>query len=765
MLLPQYQTKMTRFFELAFQQTQIAAADYGDILDRGQLQLAGADALVQNLSETFAQTALWMAANDTPFNATMSTQTYQMTTALEVFYALLDVWQIDNNGGLHDATKNANQNITIQGTGGPIPLSQTLDPTNANYMHWYDPGIMAACGEDPHVISMKGNQLFYVLIGRFTGCNGTTAGQLTAADYTDWKPITVRQPMGPEKTTLFYDLATLHSQGHSTLVLNRPYVGFFTTPAFFANWPTNASNEMRVTINQTFIVSTGTQVDGTDTMTPTMTPGLDSTHANQQACVYCHQTLDPSRSIFAATYSWNYGSQLDPTWSSQKGLFAFRDVQAVTNTMYDLGKTLQTHPLFASAWVQKLCYYVNSQGCDPTDPELTRLVTLFANSGSFSWNTLVKAVVTSPVTTHTTSTVTATNIGEAVAVSRIDHLCAMWNARLGFADICGVNATDKSPLSASTQKIIPGLPSDGYSRGGTIPVLPNDPSLFYRAAIENMCAGIAGLVIDPTNPVAGVKTWPSTQPTAAISDFTTIVAGLPATDPRIERDSDRADVALHRRLGPTGHQRQLRIEVDLHGGVHVAQRYRHRTLRRMPMIFTRRQALLNTMFGAGMVGLRALATGLPAAFFINPRKALADACANPSKAQYVIFSTSAGGDPINAGAPGTYADPKIIHSPVSGMAAAPLTLAGKSYTAAGPWSARCPQNVLDRTVFWHLMTNTPIHPKEPDVLKLMGATADREMLPSLIAKATAPCLNTIRAQPVSVGGIGPSGSRSRTTAR
>ena len=36
--------------------------------------------------------------------------------------------------------------------------------------------------------------------------------------------------------------------------------------------------------------------------------------------------------------------------------------------------------------------------------------------------------------------------------------------------------------------------------------------------------------------------------------------------------------------------------------------------------------------------------------------------------------------------------------------------------------------------FWHLMTNTPVHPKEPDVLKLMGATAPEEMLPSLLGK-------------------------------
>jgi hypothetical protein len=63
--------------------------------------------------------------------------------------------------------------------------------------------------------------------------------------------------------------------------------------------------------------------------------------------------------------------------------------------------------------------------------------------------------------------------------------------------------------------------------------------------------------------------------------------------------------------------------------------------------------------------------------------------------------------------------------------------------------------VLDRTCFWHLMTNTPVHPKEPDVLKLMGATAQAEMLPSILARQLAPCLGTIQTQPISLGATSP----------
>jgi len=178
----------------------------------------------------------------------------------------------------------------------------------------------------------------------------------------------------------------------------------------------------------------------------------------------------------------------------------------------------------------------------------------------------------------------------------------------------------------------------------------------------------------------------------------------------------------------------------------------------MAMI-NRRQALLSTLLGPGYVGLRALATGLPASLLLHPRRTLAQSmtptCVAPDKAQFIIFATSGAGDPINASVPGTYEDANIVHSTDPSMAPTAFSIGGRSVTAAAPW-AGLPQAVLDRTVFWHLMTDTPVHPKEPDVLKLMGATYAGEMLPSLLAKQLAPCLGTIPTQPLSLGATSPS---------
>ncbi len=176
------------------------------------------------------------------------------------------------------------------------------------------------------------------------------------------------------------------------------------------------------------------------------------------------------------------------------------------------------------------------------------------------------------------------------------------------------------------------------------------------------------------------------------------------------------------------------------------------------MMISRRNALASALFGAGYVGLRALATGIPASLLMRGRRALAEpppACGDRSKSQFVILSTSSSGDPINANVPGTYEDPRITHSADPAMAPTKLVLGGTATTAALPW-AQLPQAVLDRATFWHLMTNTPVHPKEPDVLKLMGATAAGEMLPSILARQLAPCLGTVQTQPITLGASSPS---------
>ncbi len=146
-------------------------------------------------------------------------------------------------------------------------------------------------------------------------------------------------------------------------------------------------------------------------------------------------------------------------------------------TLADFGAALAGHPLVASGWAQKLCYYVNSAPCSEHDPEFLRVVALFRDS-HYSFSTLVKAFVTSPLTTYATETLSARQTGEVVAIPRRDHLCAALNARLGLEDECGLEAKSRLAATGSVREIGSGLPADGYGSGEAAPILPDKPSFF-----------------------------------------------------------------------------------------------------------------------------------------------------------------------------------------------------------------------------------------------------------------------------------------------
>jgi hypothetical protein len=171
---------------------------------------------------------------------------------------------------------------------------------------------------------------------------------------------------------------------------------------------------------------------------------------------------------------------------------------------------------------------------------------------------------------------------------------------------------------------------------------------------------------------------------------------------------------------------------------------------------TRRSALWTLLFGSGLVGLRALATGIPASILLNPRKALAaiprtgsgGTLVNP---QFLLFSTTGNGDPVNCNAPGTYDDPNIGHPNAPSMVATPMTFASGTVKAAQAWST-LPATALSRACFFHHGTYTVIHPDEGKVLRMMGAVSAGEMLPSMLSRELASALGTVRQQPISLGG-------------
>jgi hypothetical protein len=185
----------------------------------------------------------------------------------------------------------------------------------------------------------------------------------------------------------------------------------------------------------------------------------------------------------------------------------------------------------------------------------------------------------------------------------------------------------------------------------------------------------------------------------------------------------------------------------------------------MTQRITRRDGLLAGLFGSGYIGLRALATGLPAWYLLNPRRATAQdlqcVITAQENMQYLIVSANSNGDPLNCNVPGTYEGTAAtaVHPMQAEMAATPVTLGGTTYQAALPWAdmaagGKLSPATLARISFFHHRTGTTVHGDQPKVMKLLGDTSGGEMFVSAYAKHLATCFGTVQAAPIAVGARG-----------
>ena len=580
---PEAQAKLGNFFSKAFQQTQISKNDFFDQLS---VDNAGDLPLFAQAQESMARTALKSIAEGKPFTETVTTHTFMMTPTLMSFYLALDQSQVDDAGKqsisvpLPDGTLSTTQAFWITYRADtPIPLTETLDPASANFLHFAAPTAFSCdvpqLDDTGHVVvdasgnAMKVkttyNQRKYAsvtsaFLGLFgwapskgqvadatdpdgppritipddvpaekknlyqfncTGGTGYTSPNVTAQDVI-WRPVTVRVAEAGEPLTPFYDLPTLRAANE--IVVRTPRVGFFSTPAFFANWPTNNSNQHRDTLNQALIVGLGRSINPVDKGTATVLDnGKDGQHSDPTSpCYSCHQTMDPMRNIFRQAYTYSYHAQHDPAQVFSTASFDYLGMTAALTSFDDFAKALVDHPLYPTAWTQKLCYYANSSGCSEDDPEFQRVVKTFTDS-SFDFHTLVLELFSSPLVTGQVATKTRTDVGETVSIARQDHFCSALTNRLKLATNLCVGIPDNTTKIAVANNI----PLDGYLRGAEAPALSTAQTPFYRGATESLCAYAASLTVDKMP----MSLYSSAKKDAAITDFVENIMGITAADP------------------------------------------------------------------------------------------------------------------------------------------------------------------------------------------------------------------------------------------
>lgn len=541
--MPEADSKLQRFFQTAFQQDGYEEQALTDLwgydnIRAGRLAdgTSGEDVLVRSFEESFARTVVDIVKSNRPFNEAVTTRTIHLTTAQKIALVLSDDREI--NDDFDRRYNRAREMITqIEYTTADVPLSETLDPSSPNWMRFAipDEGLPGGC--NGNAVKTNGDLVRTALEAIFgfyadnDGCmenNYRGAPLIGDAAFFDWHPVTFRTPAANEEPTMFWDLDTI--QNSDQLVLRVPRVGFMTTPAFFATWPTNDANEARVTINQTLIVALGKSFDNETTVIPSFDDALDDSHADPTtACWNCHVNLDPMRQYFRNSFTYSYHVQQDDEVKALRPAFAFQGVEtggASGDGIDKLSETLSDHPRFAPAWVQQTCFFATSSECPEDSAEFQRVVGAFQNSGMQFRSMLVELLSSSLVSGETC---VEKGSGDIPSVARARHFCSTVSNRLGVTDVCGTDTyyqSERRGPRGVTRQLIEVVPDDAFSRGSERPIVITDSNLFIRASADAICQRIGELVVNNDGK------YPPSAPLPAIQSFVNDLMGLPTSDPR-----------------------------------------------------------------------------------------------------------------------------------------------------------------------------------------------------------------------------------------
>jgi hypothetical protein len=475
---PAFEAKLHTFLSTALQQDFVGALE--DQLDKPSGLRARIQQLEANVAESFARTAVRIVRERQPFTQVLTTRAWELTTA-----SLVALAYADQNVAMRDETHTL---LRRRPANAPQPV--TVEWMVANRT-WVEPSIPADCDFNAE---LRADGLLDFLLG-LVRCRGNGADYrfenplLLNTDFTDWRPVTLTHANAENPAPVFYDVLTLREAAEVRLRIRR--AGFFTTPAFLANFPTNDDNLFRVTANQAVIVALQTTFASGDPTAPFAGEAIDDRHADPATeCYGCHKLLDPMRVALWDAFSPTYQrAEARTGLTAQFALHGHR-VEAPMQTPVDFGQALASHPRFKTAWVQRVCYWANSQACNEADPAFVAIANAF-EAGGFDLKSMIVDLFASPLVQDVA----------LISVTRANHFCPLVEARMGDDTLC-------DGLGAALGLV----PKDEFSRGDTVPALTASPSTFGFAAAEALCqrlatrlVGGAGRALNPAEPEAAVR--------------------------------------------------------------------------------------------------------------------------------------------------------------------------------------------------------------------------------------------------------------------
>ena len=543
MTLPEFDRELLGFFEHHFQQKPVPVDEYdiqaGGVL--GSWQPSALAPLLEAFSLSLPQTALDIVHDGRPFTETLTTRTYYMSNAMLMYYAFIDGYALadDSSRSQPEAWLNVDYpdlNITLYDAAQQtIPLTDSLDPKSVNFMKFALEFRRPPEGKCLDILGtpLPGDfkRLMRVFGGNSPNCPPLVSPLLAAQDHV-LRPITVRKAQAGEPKVPFWDLYVLRELDELALVGD--HVSFFTTPAFFANWPSNLDNAHRVTANQALIVALRHNLQDESEL-PFEPFSDDEDHADPSSdCYGCHVVLDPLRNFYRHSVTTNYAPRMTQMWQGEplpdEASFYIGGTTppVIGFGIRDLAGGMASHPTFSWAWALKLCKFANSGFCQADDPLLEHMANDFADEGH-DFKRLLRDVLSSPLVTFWEPTDTWREYGIAMSIARREEFCSRLSNRLDIADVCNLrhdHTLFPDEVVDRLTGLATGVPAHEYARGTVDSVLVADPSLFSFSASERFCDLIASRIIGANEQIYTPDDVP-----AALNDFVHKVMGVPQGDP------------------------------------------------------------------------------------------------------------------------------------------------------------------------------------------------------------------------------------------
>lgn len=543
MQTPEFQGRTLEIFDQMFQQ-QVSVDNLAEYLGDNPNRVKGMNdrsggRLLKSIEDSFSQTAWTIVQDGRPFHEILTTRTFMLNVPQMVMLAWLDAAPRDDlaeNLPSFILQKYNGFDVRAVWTGTPIPIGQTLNPDSANFMRfWLDETPDAGCQNmlDQPTTGRTALVDALELLFRVPPSNvGCATGPVIFTD-DDWalRPVTLRVANDGEEPTEFFRLGTMRDA--TEIVLRSDRAGFFTTLGFSANWLTNDSNQHRVTANQALIVGLGRTYNPEDLFAPADGATIDEGHANPDTpCYGCHKDLDPLRDFLRHSYTYSGSARPNDLMGDlpATAFFSVDGSDPVEGTgIGDLAAAMASNDRFADAWAEKLCTLVNATACDPEDPELLRIADAFADS-NFDYRELVGELVTSPLVTYDSRTLTFDTIGNPVLPVTQDRFCRRMSLRLGVEDLCNLDGALAVPagIGKRMRALADGVPPVSYGRTAVLPFVTTNPDVFSVASVERLCQLAAEQWYGN---MEGAR-WTPADRTGAIDHMVVDVMGIPTSDER-----------------------------------------------------------------------------------------------------------------------------------------------------------------------------------------------------------------------------------------